>query len=407
MTAGLIDARSGNLHPMPADRRFDLVLFGATGFTGGLTADYLAEHVPDGTRWALAGRSRAKLEKVRERLAGIAPASSELELLEADVTDADSMRAVAEATRVIATTVGPYIHHGEPLVAACAAAGTDYLDLTGEPEFVDLMWLNHHAAAEASGARLVHCCGFDSIPHDLGVQFTVEQLPADGPISVKGFVQAGGSFSAGTFHSAVTAFGRAREYAKVHKQRKAQERFPDERRARALPGKPYQEPELDKWAIPMPTIDPHGRRALRSRDALSTDPDFTYSHYTAIKRLALAAGGAAGVGALFAAAQVAPLRKLILGRMTSGDGPDEAARNKGWFTVTFVGEGGGKRVVTKVHGDMDPGYAETAKMLAEATMCLALDDLPQTAGQVTPAQAMGVKLRERLDENGITFTVVT
>ncbi len=391
---------------MASDRPFDLVLFGATGFTGGLTADYLAEHVPEGTRWALAGRSREKLEKVRTRLTGIAPASSELELLEADVTDAASMRAVAEATRVIATTVGPYIHHGEPLVAACAAAGTDYLDLTGEPEFVDLMWLNHHAAAEASGARLVHCCGFDSIPHDLGAQFTVEQLPADGPISVKGFVQAGGSFSAGTFHSAVTAFSRAREYAKVQKRRKEQEPLPEGRRARAVAGRPYVEPELDKWAIPMPTIDP--AIIVRSARALPEyGPDFTYGHYTAIKRLAMAAGGAAGIGTLFAAAQVPPLRKLILGRMTSGDGPDEAARDKGWFTVTFIGEGGGKRVVTKVHGDKDPGYAETAKMLAEATLCLALDELPETAGQVTPAQAMGSKLRERLDRNGITFTVVS
>ncbi|MBA2349279.1 MAG: saccharopine dehydrogenase NADP-binding domain-containing protein [Solirubrobacterales bacterium] len=391
---------------MPDDRQFDLVLFGATGFTGGLTADYLAEHVPAGTRWALAGRNREKLEKVRERLAAITPASSSLELLEADVTDAASIRTVAEATRVIATTVGPYILHGEPLVAACAAAGTDYLDLTGEPEFVDLMWLRHHASAVKSGARLVHCCGFDSIPHDLGAQFTVELLPSDGPISVKGFVRAGGSFSAGTFHSAVTAFGRAREYAKVQKQRKQQETLPEGRRARAVAGRPYVEPELDKWAIPMPTIDP--AIVVRSARALPEyGPDFTYGHYTAVKRIALAAGGAAGVGALFAAAQVPPVRKLILGRMTSGDGPSDEAREKGWFTVTFVGEGDDKRVVTTVHGDRDPGYTETAKMLAEATLCLALDELPETAGQVTPAQAMGVKLRERLDQNGITFTVVS
>jgi short subunit dehydrogenase-like uncharacterized protein len=391
---------------MPSDRQFDLVLFGATGFTGGLTAEYLAEHVPAGTRWALAGRSRGKLEAVRERLVAIAPASSELELLEADVTDAASMRAVAEATRVIATTVGPYIHHGEPLVAACAAAGTDYLDLTGEPEFVDLMWLRHHETAVASGARLVHCCGFDSIPHDLGVQFTVEQLPRDVPISVKGFVQAGGAVSAGTFHSAVTAFSRAREYAKVAKQRKAREGKPAEgRKVRAVAGRPFVEPQLGTWAVPMPTIDP--AIVVRSARALPDyGPDFTYGHYLAVKHLAMAAGGAVGVGGLFAAAQVPPLRKLILGRMTSGDGPDEQTREKGWFTVTFVGEGGGRRVVTKVHGDKDPGYAETAKMLAEATLCLALDELPETAGQVTTAQAMGPKLRERLERNGITFTVL-
>ncbi len=390
---------------MPSDpRTFDLVLFGATGFTGGLTAEYLAEHVPAGTRWALAGRSRGKLEAVRTRLERIAPASSELELLIADVTDAASMQSVAEAARVVATTVGPYIHHGEPLVAACAKAGTDYLDLTGEPEFVDLMWLRHHAAAQASGARLVHCCGFDSIPHDLGAQFTVEQLRADGPVSVKGFVQAGGTFSAGTFHSAVTAFGRARQYLPVAAQRKKRETFPDGRRARAVTGRPYVEPAVGAWAIPFPTIDP--AVVVRSAHALPAyGPDFTYAHHVAVRRLALAAGGVAGVGGLFAASQLPPLRKLLLGRMTSGDGPDEAKRAGGWFKVTFVGEAGGKRVVTAVGGG-DPGYGETAKMLGEAALCLAHDELPQTAGQVTPAAAMGTALRERLQRNAITFEVV-
>jgi len=390
---------------MPRDHRtYDLVLFGATGFTGGLTAEYLAGSVPAGTRWALAGRSRDRLEAVRDRLARVAPAASELALLEADVTDAGSMRAVAEAARVVATTVGPYIQHGEPLVAACAAAGTDYLDLTGEPEFVDLMWLRHHAAARASGARLVHCCGFDSIPHDLGAQFTVEQLSALGPVSIKGFVQAGGSFSAGTFHSAVTAFGGARRYAKVAGERKRLETFPDGRRARATLSRPYVEPAVDAWAIAFPTIDP--TIVVRSAHALPEyGPDFRYAHHVAVKRLALAAGGAAGVAGLFAVAQVAPLRKLLLGRMTSGDGPDEAKRAEGWFKVTFVGEAGGKRVVTAVRGG-DPGYTETAKMLAEAALCLAHDDLPQTAGQVTPAAAMGRALRERLQRNGITFEVV-
>ncbi len=388
---------------MPTARRHDLVLFGATGFTGGLTAEYLAAHVPDGMRWALAGRSRGKLEALRARLAAIAPAHAELELLHADVTDQASIDAVAASARVVATTVGPYIHHGEPLVRACAEHGTDYVDLTGEPEFVDAMWLRHHAAAGASGARLVHCCGFDSIPHDLGAQFTVEQLPADGAVSVKGFVQAGGTFSAGTFHSAVTAFGRARQYLPVAEERKAKEHFPDARRARATNGRPYVEPAVDAWAIPFPTIDP--AVVVRSAHALPAyGPDFSYGHHVAVKRLPLALGGAAGVAGLFAAAQVPPVRDLILGRMTSGDGPDEAKRAEGWFKVTFVGEAGGRRVVTTVSGG-DPGYGETAKMLAESALCLAHDELPVTSGQVTPAAALGPALRERLQRNGIVFAV--
>src|SRR5689334_2392530 len=126
---------------MAAPRSYDIVVFGATGYTGGLTAEYLARHAPAGTRWALAGRNRGKLEAVRARLAEINPACAQLPLLAADATDAASLKLVAEAARAIITTVGPYILHGEPLVAACAAAGTDYVDLTGEPEFVDLMWL--------------------------------------------------------------------------------------------------------------------------------------------------------------------------------------------------------------------------------------------------------------------------
>lgn len=177
---------------MRPDRPYDLVLFGATGFTGGLTAEYLARHAPAGLRWALAGRNPAKLSAVRDRLAAIDPALATLPLLTADVTDAGSLRPVVTGTRVLATTVGPYVHHGEPLVAACAAAGTDYLDITGEPEFVDLMYVRHHAEAVRTGARLVHACGFDSVPHDLGVWYTVRQLPTDGPVSVDGFVRAGG-----------------------------------------------------------------------------------------------------------------------------------------------------------------------------------------------------------------------
>src|SRR5947209_11815564 len=176
------------------ERRLDIALFGATGFTGALTAEYLAEHAPPDTRWALAGRNRNKLEDVRTRLTKINPAAIDVELLEADVNDAEALKGIAEAARVVISTVGPYVRYGEPLVAACAAAGTAYVDLTGEPEFVDLMWLRYHEQAEQTGARIVHSCGFDSIPYDLGALFTVQQLPEGVPIKLEGFVRAGGTF---------------------------------------------------------------------------------------------------------------------------------------------------------------------------------------------------------------------
>ena len=176
-------------------RPFDLVLLGATGFTGGLTANYLARRLPAGARWALAGRNQTKLEGVLTGLE-LGPAGRP-ELLVADSADPASLRALAESTRVLATTVGPYLMHGEPLVAACAGAGTDYLDLTGEPEFVDRMYVAHHATAQATGARLLHACGFDSIPHDIGALFTLQQLAA-GPedaVVMRGVVRSNGTFS--------------------------------------------------------------------------------------------------------------------------------------------------------------------------------------------------------------------
>ena len=378
------------------EREHDIVLFGATGFTGALTADYLAHNAGNGVRWALAGRNRAKLEALSERLGVDVP------LLHADANDDASLRSVAEAARVVITTVGPYVKYGEPLVAACAAQGTDYVDLTGEPEFVDRMYVQHHAEAVKSGARIVHACGFDSIPHDLGVLFTVEQLPEGVPLNVRGFVRAGGKPSGGTFHSAMTAFTRVRQTQQAHKDRREAEGGRENGRRVRLAAKPHR--ELGYWAVPMPTIDP--QVIARSARALERyGPDFTYGHFAGVKRLPIAVGGVAGVASLFAAAQVPPIRKALMGRLGPGDGPSDEERAKSWFKVRFVGEGGGKRVVTMVSGG-DPGYTETSKMLAESALCLAQDDLPQTAGQVTTAVAMGDALIARLQRAGIAFEVL-
>ncbi len=381
-----------------AERQHDIVVFGATGFTGGLTAEYLAAHADQGTRWALAGRSRQKLEDVRRRLGD---AASELPLIEADVNDAASIRALAESTRVAITTVGPYIHYGEPLVAACAAAGTDYVDLTGEPEFVDLMWLRYNGEAERTGARLVHSCGFDSIPYDLGALFTVEQLPEGVPIKLEGFVSAGGKPSGGTFHSAVHIMGRLRHGARVARERRDRESRPAGRTVRGVQGRPHRDEAAGGWVVPFPTIDP--QTVLRSARALDRyGPHFSYSHYLVAGQLPVAVGLVGGVGGLVAMAQLAPTRNLLLKLMDPGEGPSPEQRKKGWFKVRMVGEGDGKRVVAEVSGG-DPGYGETSKMLAESALCLANDELTETAGQVTPAVAMGDALIERLRRAGIRF----
>ena len=384
-----------------AERPYDIALFGATGFTGGLTAEYLAKHAPADCRWAVAGRSREKLETLRSRLAATEPTRAELPLIEADVTDPASLRALADATRLVISTVGPYVNHGEPLVAACAAAGTDYTDLSGEPEFVDLVHVRHHRRAEETGARIVHACGFESVPPDLGALFTVEQLPEGVPIELKGFVRAGGKPSAGTVHSAITGLSRVRTMSRVAAERKRIEGRPEGRRVRGSKSLPYREPELDAWALPLPTIDP--QIVLRSARALDRyGPDFTYGHFAAVKRLPVAACAVGGMAGLIALCQLPPARDWLLGRMQSGEGPSPEERERSWFRLRFVGRGGGSRVVTEVAGG-DPGYAETAKMLAESALCLARDDVPESAGQVTTAVAMGHRLRERLERAGITF----
>ncbi|GAA3541332.1 saccharopine dehydrogenase family protein [Kribbella ginsengisoli] len=377
-------------------RPYDVVVFGATGFTGELTAQYLAKNAPAELKWALAGRNRAKLEAVRSKL------GADVDLLIADVEDAASLKAVAEAARIVVTTVGPYVRYGEPLVAACAEAGTDYLDLTGESEFVDRMYVAYNAKAVETGARIVHCCGFDSIPYDLGVQYTVEQLPKNVPIKVDGLIRAGGKPSGGTLHTAITAFSRGKQNLDAHRARRRTQPRPTGRSVKVVTGRIHRSQGF--WAVPLPTVDPQ----IVANSAVLLDeygPDFRYSHFAAVKQLPMVAGGIAGIGLLAVAAQIPPARKAILSRIKTGEGPSEERRAKSWFKARFIGEGGGKRVVTEVSGG-DPGYGETAKMLGECALSLALDSLPETSGQVTTASAMGPALRRRLVAAGIKFEVL-
>ncbi len=394
---------------MAEERTHDIVLFGATGFTGGLTAEYLAAHAPAGARLALAGRSLSKLEAVADRISGgLADGVAPPALVQADVNDQASLEALAGSTHVLVTTVGPYLKYGEPLVAACAAAGTGYLDLTGEPEFVDQMYLKYQAQALTSGARLIHACGFDSIPHDLGVLYTVDQLPDDQPLEINGYVWARGLASGGTYHSAVGAMSRLRQSARAAKERNEAERSAWQANGRKVHGTvrpPHRESVARGWVVSLPLIDP--QIVLRSARALPEyGPDFSYGHYLAAGSLKNVALILAAVSGITLAAQTKPTRELALKLRAPGDGPDESTRAKGRFKVTFTAESGdGHRLVTRVSGG-DPGYGETAKMLSEAALCLAFDDLPETAGQVTTAQALGRPLIERLQAAGITFEVV-
>ena len=384
---------------MPTGSRdLDIVLLGATGFTGELIAAYLAGRAPSAVRIALAGRTPGKLEAVRDRI------GSDHELVTVDATDPVALRRLTERTRVLVTTVGPYLVHGDPVVAACADTGTDYLDLTGEPEFVDLAYLRHHARAVSTGARLLHACGFDSVPHDLGAQFTVDQLPEGVPLSLRGYVRARGTFSGGTAASALEVMSRRRQGRATHDIRRLVEPEPEGRSVRVVTGRLGRDRDTGWWVAPMPTIDPL-IVAESARQLPRYGPDFRYSHHWAGDSPVALAGLLGGVGALVVAAQVGAARRALTRLRPSGSGPTAAQRAAAWFSVRFVGDGGGVRVVTEVTGG-DPGYAETSKMISEAALSLALDALPDTAGQVTTASALGPALRSRLQETGITFTVL-
>jgi short subunit dehydrogenase-like uncharacterized protein len=378
-----------------ADRDYDLVLLGATGFTGGLTAHELATRLRDTTvRWAIAGRDRAKLEAVRAEL----PGQPAIEVV--DVHDLVGLLDLTARTRVLATTVGPYAKHGELVVQACVRSKTEYADITGEPGFVDLIRRRYDGDARRQGVRIVSCCGFDSVPHDLGVAFTVAQLPDDQPIEVRGYVHATGRFSGGTANSALDAIAQG-----AMPDRVPSTSVDGRRRVGTLPSRIHRVEELDAYGVPLPTIDPV--IVLRSaRELASYGPEFRYGHFAQVHRLPTVVGGVAGMAAFGGLASLAPTRALLRKVLpSSGEGPSAERRARSRFAVTFLGSGGGRHVRTRVSGG-DPGYDETAKMLAEAALSLAQDPRGDAAGVCTPAVALGEPYRRRLEDRGIRFEVL-
>ena len=385
---------------MEAPRPYAVTVFGATGFTGRLTAEYLARHVGATLPWAIAGRSRDKLEALRRELVALNPACASVGVVEASVDAASSLARMAADTTVVATTVGPYALHGLPVVEACVDAGTHYADITGEPRFVGDVLARFDAPARARGVRVVNTCGFDSIPHDLGALYTVKLLPRDVPLTVEGFVRSAGTFSGGSWVSALGAFAELRGNMAGLKPPRPE----DGRRVRGLRPSFRYDTDLGAWVCPLPTIDP--AVVLRSAAALDVyGPDFRYAHHAEVHSTLRLAGSIVGLGALVGMSQVPPARRWLESLRKSGDGPSAAQRARSWFTATFRGKGGGRTVVTKVSGG-DPGYDETAKMLAESALCLAQDTLPARYGVLTPAAAMGDALTARLQAAGIRFEVL-
>jgi short subunit dehydrogenase-like uncharacterized protein len=375
--------------PAVCARDWDIIVFGATGFVGRLCAAYLAAHAPREVRIAVAGRSRERLAAVAAEL------GREVGIVVADTDDPAALARMAASTRVVLTTVGPYVRYGEPVVRACVEQGADYLDLTGEPAFVERIIAGYDEAARARGVLVLPCCGFDSIPTDLGVLWTTRALPRDRPLTICGYMEGRGRFSGGTLASALGVL-----------------ESPQPRRSRSgaasgrkRPAIHYQR-ELGRWGLPLPTIDPMiARRSARLRGDYG--PDFSYAHYVALPRIYHVGLALAGAGALIGAAKIGPLRRLLTRMNPPGSGPSPEVRAKSWFKVTFVGRAGDDPpVVAEVSGG-DPGYDETAKMAGETALLLVLqrDMCKSTGGVSTTAAACGEPLIERLQAAGLRFAV--
>lgn len=410
---------TSNPRPRDRSREFDIVLWGATGFTGRLVAEYFARNYlggDTGLRLALAGRNKEKLEDVGKEI-GAPP----LPILIGDSFDPESLDAIASRAEVVISTVGPYAKYGAELVAACVRNGTDYCDLTGETQFVRRMIDEHHEEAKETGARIVHCCGYDSIPSDLGTLMVQEAFKErHGQYATEVKMAAGemsGSFSGGTFASMMNIVDELKENPGLRKVlgdpyalNPEGTRGPDKG---DQTGVRFDE-DLDMWTAPfiMAAIN---TRIVRRSHALLGQPwgrDFRYSEVMSTGKgasgLSRAITFTAGIVAFMGAMAFPLTRPLVEKRLPSpGEGPSEEARKKGYFKTRLVALGGGHTVRGLVADQRDPGYGSTAVMLSEAALCLALQgaELGAEGGILTPASAMGMPLIERLRAAGMTFEV--
>ncbi|GAA4114425.1 trans-acting enoyl reductase family protein [Knoellia locipacati] len=416
---------------MSTDREFDLVLVGATGFVGRLTAAHLAEHAPSSVRIALAGRSLERLTEVRASL--LPHRVQDWPLLVVDTTDAEAVADLAARTRVVVTTVGPYAKLGMPLASACAAAGTHYADLTGEVLFVRDSIDANHSEAERTGARIVHSCGFDSIPSDLGVWTLAQQVAADGEGTLGETVlhvrTLRGGVSGGTIDSMrqqaieVSDPARRRAVTDPHglspdrsaeppsRNRPASDEFGLLDKVQAATGTRYDS-VTKRWVAPF-FMASFNTRIVRRSNALT---DWSYGREFRYDEVMDTGSGPVGavkaglttavLGGLFAGMSTAPTRRLLdVVLPKPGEGPSQETMERGRFVMDIeTTTTTGARYRTRVAAPYDPGYSGTAIMLGQAGLSLVLDGLESGGGVLTPSVAFGEALVSRLEGNDFEFT---
>lgn len=391
---------------MKSSSKFDIVVYGATGFTGQLVAEYLAAHYTGESdpKWAMAGRSLDKLASVRDAIG--APADTAL--IVADASNAASLQAMIDQTKSVVTTVGPYLLYGNELVAACAASGTDYFDLCGETPWMRRIIDAHEAAAQRSGARIVFSCGYDSLPFELGVFSCQETAKKElgAPVSrVKGRIRAmKGTFSGGTAASGRALFeAAAKDPGLLALMRDPFSLTPGFQGPKQPPGnKPMFDDDLQAWVTPFFMANINTRNVHRSNMLMGFPygRDFVYDE--------MQITGVGEEGEALAKRILAANNKMATSAVPKpGEGPSKEERETGYYDLLFVGIApDGRQVRVAVRGDRDPGYGSTSKMIAECAICLLRDTPDVPAGIWTPGAAMGNKLIKRLvDHAGLTFAI--
>ena len=410
---------------MTKPRKFELVLWGATGFTGKLVAEYLVRHYSAKGKplsWAIAGRNQAKLEALRQSLQQQEPSVQDLPILLGDSQDSESLERMAAQAQVVCTTVGPYAKYGAKLVAACVKEGTHYCDLTGETPFIRDMIDAHHEEAQSKKLRIVNCCGYDSIPSDLGCLMMQEAMQERFGIycdEVKYYAgPSKGGASGGTIASMLNIVKEAKN-KKVRKvlgnpyalNPKGGPKGPDKRDQNGV----RYDRHIERWTGPF-VMAGINTRVVRRSHALQGFPYGEHFRYSEVMSTPKGIRGwlqatmmSAGLALFMTLVVLPPTRKLLVSKVlpAPGEGPSEQAREEGYFNSYLAGIAGDKKLFGLVRGEKDPGYAGTAIMLAESAICLAQDQhkLPECFGLTTPATAMGTVLIQRLQDAGMTFRV--
>ena len=400
------------------NKEFDIIIWGASGFTGRLVAEYLFKNygANDTIKWAMGGRNPSKLEQVRAEVA-----DEYIPLVVADSNDENTLNEMVQRAKVVCTTVGPYAKYGSKLVAACVAHQTDYCDLTGEVQWIRRMIDQHHDTAAANGTKIVHTCGFDSIPSDMGVYFMQKEAQAQTGQRAKQINMrvsgAKGGISGGTYASLSYVMEEAQKDKSIYTMLlnpyglnpKGEDSGPDQPDLQKV----VYDKTAQSWIFPF-IMAGINTKVVRRSHALAGYPygkDFRYDEATiggkGISGRLKAIAATLPLGLLMSAKPDSFLKKMIDKRLPKpGEGPNKTTRESGFYNLKFFNILEDDSVVVgKVIGDMDPGYGSTSKMLAEAAICLAKDDIPDLGGVLTPSIAMGDALLKRLQENaGLTFS---